>query len=136
MAVDGTHLPICVSLKDTDRYRGRKGITQNVMAACSFDLVFTYVLSGWEGAAADEKVFADALQRGYTIQEGKYDLADAGFALTPYMITPYRQTRYHLKEFLQGTKRYDFCLSSKNSGLIGQQATESQRALQSSACFS
>ena len=105
MAVDGTHLPICVGLKDADRYRGRKGLTQNVLAAGSFDLIFTYVLAGWEGAAADGRIFSDALQKGYTVDPHRFDLADAGFALTPYMLTPYRRTRYHLKEFLQGNQR-------------------------------
>ena len=33
--------------EDAPRYRGRKGYpTQNVLAACSFDLKFTYVLPG------------------------------------------------------------------------------------------
>jgi hypothetical protein len=72
MAVDGTHLPIAVPSEEADRFRGRKGITQNVLAACSFDLNFTYVMSGWEGAAADGRLMADALQRGYTIHDGEF----------------------------------------------------------------
>ena len=34
-------------------FRGRKRLTQNVLAAVSFDLRFTYVLAGWEGSAHD-----------------------------------------------------------------------------------
>jgi len=35
-------------------YIERKGIiTQNVMAACDFDLLFTFIMAGWEGAAHD-----------------------------------------------------------------------------------
>jgi len=45
-------------------FRGRKNApTQNVLAAVSFDLKFTYVLAGWEGSAHDATILADALQR-------------------------------------------------------------------------
>lgn len=49
---------------DKASYRNRKGvISQNVLAACNFDLEFIYVLSGWEGSAHDSKVLQDALTR-------------------------------------------------------------------------
>lgn len=38
-------------------------MSQNVLAACNFDLEFIYVLSGWEGSAHDAKVLNDALTR-------------------------------------------------------------------------
>lgn len=34
-----------------------------MLAACTFDLRFTYVLPGWEGSAADGRVLEDALER-------------------------------------------------------------------------
>jgi hypothetical protein len=102
MATDGTHLPVFVAAEKADAFRGRKGLTQNVLASCSFDLKFTYVLAGWEGSAADGKVMADALSKDYRIDEGHFDLGDAGFALTPYMLTPYRGVRYHLNEYAKG----------------------------------
>lgn len=49
---------------DAPRYRGRKEFpTQNVLAACTFDLKFTYVLVGWEGTASDSRIIKDALRR-------------------------------------------------------------------------
>ena len=46
------------------KYCGRKEYpTQNVMAACSFDLKFTYVLAGWEGTASDSRIIKNALSR-------------------------------------------------------------------------
>ena len=49
---------------DAPRYQGRKGYTtQNVLAACSFDLKFTYVLPGWEGIASDLRIIKSALTR-------------------------------------------------------------------------
>ena len=55
------------------RFRGCKdGTTQNVLAAISFDLKFTYVLAGWEGNAHDSRVLNNAFARrgGFSIPEG------------------------------------------------------------------
>ncbi|KAL6563574.1 hypothetical protein OROGR_002533 [Orobanche gracilis] len=63
-AIDGTHIPAIIVGRDTSSYRNRHGtISQNVPAACDFDLKFIYVLSGWEGSAHDSKVLSDALSR-------------------------------------------------------------------------
>ena len=35
----------------------------NAMAACDFDLLFTFVIVGWEGAAHDTRIFLDAIRR-------------------------------------------------------------------------
>ena len=54
-------------------FRGRKAhCIQNVMAAIDFDLLFTYVLAGWEGKAHDALVLRDALERenGLRIPQG------------------------------------------------------------------
>lgn len=49
---------------EAPRFRGRKDYpTQNVFAACDFDMKFTYVLSGWEGTASDSRILKDALSR-------------------------------------------------------------------------
>ena len=55
------------------RFRGLKdGTTQNVLAAISFDLKFTYVLARWESNAHDSHVLNDAFARpgGFSIPEG------------------------------------------------------------------
>ena len=55
------------------RFCDRKdGTTQNVLAAISFNLKFTYVLAGWEGSAHDSCVLNDAFTRpgGFSIPEG------------------------------------------------------------------
>ena len=54
------------------RFRGRKnGTMQNVLAAISFNLKFTYVLAGWEDSAHDSRVLNDAFTRpeGFSIPE-------------------------------------------------------------------
>lgn len=45
------------------------------------------------------RVLQDALyKKQFSIPEGKYYLADAGYANSGQLLTPYRGTRYHLKE--------------------------------------
>jgi hypothetical protein len=44
----------CVSSENQILFIRRKGVsTQNVMAACSFDMQFIFVWAGWEGSALD-----------------------------------------------------------------------------------
>ena len=65
-----------MSNEDAPRYRGRKGYTiQNVLAACSFDLKFTYVLLGWDGTASDLRIIKSALTRNdyLKIPQGKFN---------------------------------------------------------------
>lgn len=59
------------------------------------------MLAGWEGSAHDSVVLKAALKRsnGIIIPEGKYYLADAGYAARPGILPPYRGVRYHLKEY-------------------------------------
>jgi hypothetical protein len=53
-AIDGTHIPVSPLVLDRAQWRDRDGkLTQNVIAACSFDMRFTDILTGWEGSAAD-----------------------------------------------------------------------------------
>jgi hypothetical protein len=53
---------VCVSFENQIPFIGRKGVpTQNVMAACSFDMQFTFVWAGWEGSAHDTRIFLEAI---------------------------------------------------------------------------
>ena len=65
-----------MSNEDARRYQGRKDYpTQNVLAACSFDLKFTYVLLGWKGTASDARLIKSALTRNdnLKISQGKFN---------------------------------------------------------------
>ncbi|KAH6772261.1 nuclease HARBI1-like protein [Perilla frutescens var. frutescens] len=75
--------------------------SQNVLAACNFDLQSMYVLSGWEGSTHDSKLLSDALSRtnGLQVPQGKYFLVDCGFANRRQFLAPLRGVRYHLKDF-------------------------------------
>ena len=72
-AIDGTHVRASVPPKIQGRFRGCKdGTTQNVLAAISFNLKFTYVFAGWEDSARDSRVLNDAFARPgvFSIPEG------------------------------------------------------------------
>ncbi|KAG6530867.1 hypothetical protein ZIOFF_004628 [Zingiber officinale] len=83
-ALDGTYINVNVPANDKPRYRTRKGeIATNVLGVCTPNMQFSYVLSGWEGSAADGRVLRDAISRrnGLKIPQGQ---------------------RYHLTEWRQG----------------------------------
>ena len=63
-AIDGTHIPVVVSQNLLVQYMCRKSITtQNVMAVCDFDMMFTFVLAGWPGSVHDMRIFDDAMNK-------------------------------------------------------------------------
>ncbi|XP_052622595.1 uncharacterized protein LOC111896182 [Lactuca sativa] len=107
-AIDGTHVRVHMPNRDAPRYRGRKGYpTINVLAACTFDLKFTYVLTGWEGTASDSKIIKNAFTRddkllipsGNLLNQCRYCLVDGGLPHTNKLMAPYRGVRYHLKKY-------------------------------------
>ena len=99
-AIDGTFIPCRVRAEDHPRYRCRKKtISMNVLACCTFDLRFCYVLAGWEGTANDHRVYREALASDLRIPKGRYFLGDAGYSPTAGTMTPYRGVKYHLKEW-------------------------------------
>jgi hypothetical protein len=74
-AIDGTHIACAPSDKERAAACNRKRLLmQNCLIACSFDLLFTYVLSGWEGSAADALIFHNACQTNFPVPDGKYYL--------------------------------------------------------------
>ena len=111
-AIDGTHIPVRVSVEDNPRYRTRKKtLSMNVLACCTFDLQFCYILAGWEGSAHDTRVYQEALKSDLRIPTGRYFLADAGYPPTAGTLTPHRGVRYHLKEWARASLRSEKCRS-------------------------
>ncbi|KAL2249896.1 UNVERIFIED_CONTAM: hypothetical protein Sindi_2463300 [Sesamum indicum] len=77
-------------------------ISQNVMVVCDFDLMFTYVMAGWEGSANDARVFMDCLNNDLNFpwpSNGKYYLVDSTYPNVPGFLVSYRQDRYHINSF-------------------------------------
>ncbi|KAG6518765.1 hypothetical protein ZIOFF_022246 [Zingiber officinale] len=97
-ALDGTYIPVHVPIQDKAKYRTRKGtIAVNVLGVCDRNMNFIYVLTGWEGSAADARVLRDALTRDDSLKvpRGCYYLCDNGYAIVEGFLTPYRRVRYH-----------------------------------------
>ncbi|XP_071738895.1 uncharacterized protein [Rutidosis leptorrhynchoides] len=106
-ALDGTLIHARVPAKMQHLYRGRgKGdCYQNVLAICDFNMIFTFIVAGWEGVAHDSRVLSEAL----TNQDApfplpppdKYYLCDAAYTHTRGFMAPYRNVRYWLGDFRQ-----------------------------------
>jgi hypothetical protein len=104
-AFDGTHIPAFIPAAEQGPFRSRKGITQNILGVVGFDGLFHYSLPGWEGSAHDGRVLTHArTEGGFRIRPGHFYLADAGYKLTFYCLTPYRGTRYHLAEWARNNQ--------------------------------
>ena len=58
-----------------------------------------YILSGWEGLAANVTVYHDACVHELAIPPSKYYLADAGFLSCPELLILFRGEQYHLAEW-------------------------------------
>ncbi|KAL8484885.1 hypothetical protein ACS0TY_027252 [Phlomoides rotata] len=73
-ALDGTYINVTVPVEDRARYRNRNGdISVNVLAVCDINMNYVYVLTGWEGSAADSRVLRNAITRsnGFRIPQAR-----------------------------------------------------------------
>ncbi|CAN6544943.1 unnamed protein product [Malus baccata var. baccata] len=107
--INGVHVEASIPHPDQVPYIGRKGIpTQNVMAACNFDMQFTFACAGWEGTAYDTRVFLSVLRdpnlNFFKPPNGKYYLVDAGYPQMRGYLGPYEGERYHLPDFRRGAE--------------------------------
>ncbi len=71
--LDGSHFPARVASELVGQFRGRKGVTQNVLFACDFDLLFQYIVVGWEGTCHDANMLKSAIEHDFQINQ-----ADSG----------------------------------------------------------
>ena len=110
-AIDGTHICCTTSANNCDTARNH-----NCLAACTFDLRFTYFLSGWEGSMHDSTLFDEARRTNLYIPKGRYYLADASFPSSDALLVPYQNMWYHhLSEWDHAKQSYVVHLFLKNS---------------------
>ncbi|XP_062100418.1 uncharacterized protein LOC133806314 [Humulus lupulus] len=102
-AIDGTHVSAVAPALKQLAYRGRKvDVTQNVMAACTFNMMFIYVYAGWEGTTNDSRVLLDVIRKDNNFPmppPGKYYVVDSDYPNMSGFLAPYRGERYHLCHF-------------------------------------
>ena len=105
-AIDGSHIHFAPPAVYQGAFLNREGfLSQNCLFGCTFDFTFTYALTGWEGSAADARVYQDAINTDLKIPAGWYYLADAGFPHCDQLLVPYHGVHYHLAEWgLVGTR--------------------------------
>ncbi|XP_035831677.1 putative nuclease HARBI1 isoform X2 [Helianthus annuus] len=107
-AIDGTHVKASVQEHEQAKYIGRKGYaTRNIMAACDFNMCFTFAWAGWEGTAHDTRIFLEALRKPevkFPRPTDKYYVVDVGYPNTRGYLAPYNgnDVRYHIPDFRRG----------------------------------
>ncbi|XP_023762980.2 uncharacterized protein LOC111911435 [Lactuca sativa] len=104
-ALDGTliHAVVPANKRDLYRSRGKGDCYQNVLAICDFNMMFTFVVAGWEGIAHDSRILSEALANPHAPfplpPPDKYYLCDAAYANIRGFMAPYRNVRYWLGDF-------------------------------------
>lgn len=92
--LDGSHLLLEAPRGDSETYFTRKKrYAVHAQATCDDTGTITSFEIGWPGSVHDSKVFHASplfLQRSELFQGEEYLLADSGYALYPFVITPYR----------------------------------------------
>ncbi|KAK2649451.1 hypothetical protein Ddye_016940, partial [Dipteronia dyeriana] len=107
-AIDGTLIHACIPLDKQVPYRacGRGECFQNVMVICDFDMLFKYVVVGWEGTTHDSMILTETLRdpnHNFPMPPNdKYYLVDAAYTHTKGFMAPYRHVRYWLNDFCSG----------------------------------
>ncbi|KAL7607165.1 hypothetical protein Lser_V15G15680 [Lactuca serriola] len=95
-ALDGTliHVVVPANKRDLYRSRGKGDCYQNVLAICDFNMMFTFVVAGWEGTAHDSRILSEALANPHAPfplpPPDKYYLCDAAYANIRGFMAPYR----------------------------------------------
>ncbi|XP_052626775.1 uncharacterized protein LOC111896460 [Lactuca sativa] len=121
-ALDGTLLHVIVPLDKQHLYRGRgKGdCYQNVLVICDFNMIFMFVVVGWEGIAHDSRMFSEALtDRDAPFPfppTDKYYLFDAAYTHNRGFMAPYHNVRKEglSDEYFSQYNQVDISLQSNN----------------------
>ncbi|XP_023763522.1 uncharacterized protein LOC111911988 [Lactuca sativa] len=104
-ALDGTLIHVVVPTNKHDLYRssGKGECYQNVLAICDFNMLFTFVVAGWEGIAHDSRILSEALTNPHAPfplpPPDKYYLCDVAYANIRRFMASYRNVRYWLGDF-------------------------------------
>ncbi|KAK5836125.1 hypothetical protein PVK06_011878 [Gossypium arboreum] len=108
--IDDTLIDVIIHKENQLCYKGRKETpTIDVLQAYNFDLLFTYVLSGWEELAHDSHIFLNTIGNPSINfpkpPPGKYYLVDKGYLERKSYLTRYHKIRYHPSEFCGANPR-------------------------------
>ncbi|XP_031255285.1 putative nuclease HARBI1 [Pistacia vera] len=109
-AIDDTHVHAWAPSEVVDTYGNRKGtLSQNVMVVCDFNMLFIYVITGWEGSAHDTRILNSILDNhdsGFPHPPpGKYYLVDASYVNKGGFLAPHRRFPYHVPDVRRNLSR-------------------------------
>lgn len=95
-AIDCTHIPIMKPTQYGDDYVNRKGFCSiNVQATCNSKEIFTSIDAQWPGSVHDSRVLSNSsiFQLLNNTPANAVILGDSGYALSPWLMTPYNNAR-------------------------------------------
>lgn len=99
-AIDGTHISCTPSASEHVASTNRRGaFTRNCLAACTFDMRFVYLSSGWDSGAVDSTMHHETQSKDFRIPPGRFYLADGIFNTCDGLMSPYRGVCYDLLEW-------------------------------------
>ncbi|KAL1349288.1 hypothetical protein AAHE18_07G145900 [Arachis hypogaea] len=102
-AIDGIYdLEWAPASKQT-AFRERKIlITQNILAVCDLDMLYTFIYSGWEGTTNDSRVLIEVFSSNANMYQ--FYLVNSGFPNMLGYLALYHKERYHLRDFSDGRR--------------------------------
>ncbi|GMN45094.1 hypothetical protein TIFTF001_014284 [Ficus carica] len=104
--INGTHVPCVPRAENSEAWINRKGVnSQNVLAICSFDMKFTYMLAGYERSCHDARMLQEAITfHGFPIPSPrKFYVADSGYVNKDCFLSPFRRETFKI---LKGVNNY------------------------------
>lgn len=101
-AIDCTHVKILKPSIHGDEYINRKGVASiNVQATCDSREMFTSVDATWPGSVHDSRIWYNSFIYPimYNNQERVCLLGDSGYAITPWMLTPFQNPATNIERY-------------------------------------
>ncbi|KAI9126084.1 hypothetical protein K1719_003502 [Acacia pycnantha] len=96
-AIDGSHIPVIPPTNDQIHFIGSKGYpTHNVMLACNFDMIFTFVVVGWPSTAHDTCFLSFVLEEMKSVLP--HPPEDAGYPNMKGYLAPFKGEMYHIPD--------------------------------------
>lgn len=110
-ALDGTHIEIKAPSENQQSYINRKKYhSLQLQAVCNSEMLFTDCFAGYPGSCHDSRVLRNSPlgANGLQLCNGNHIIADGGYPLRRWILTPYRDNGHLTQE----QKNYNYKLSS------------------------
>lgn len=123
-AIDGTLINIKKPTENENLFISRKGVhCLNVLAVCSSDLLFTYIVAKFPGANNDSFIWNYCnLQERFEAGDFRNSLllGDSGYALSRYLLTPVQHPTSQAEEQYNASHKQTRQVIERSFGLLKQ----------------